>query len=342
MLKKNIKNHLTRGRYYRILSGYLAGAVLVLLLTPFFGSEPVRLKVILSDLTSSAAWNIDTTIFVYHRLPRVLLGFMVGGSLALVGSVFQVILRNPLAAPYTLGVTGGGSVGAVLAISIPQLSMSLGLFSSVQIMGLIGSSLAMLFIYAMARRSDGISMNTLLLSGVTIGILCVALMMLIRYIADPHRLVAMDRWLMGGLDIAGFGEIAALFPLLLPGLGILFIQTGSLNHLSLGDQMAQGYGVDIAAIQRWCFIGGSVTTAAVVSVAGPIAFVGLLVPHAVRMLSGYDHRIVLPAAFLTGGAFLTLCDSLARTLVAPTEMPVGIITALLGGPFFIFLLLKRK
>ncbi|MCP4419583.1 MAG: iron ABC transporter permease, partial [Chloroflexi bacterium] len=274
MYKQSKQNHLTRGRYYRILSCYITVAVLVLMITPFLGSEAVSLKKLIADMTASGSWSIDTTIFVYHRIPRVLLGFMVGGSLAVVGCVFQVILRNSLAAPYTLGVTGSGSVGAVLAITIPQLSMSFGPFSSVQLMGLLGSALAMLFIYAMARRSEGVSMNTLLLSGVTVGILCVALMMLIRYIANPHLLVAMDRWLMGGLDIVGFRDIAALWPLLLPGLGILFMQTKSLNHLSLGDQMAQGYGIDVIAVQRWCFVGGSVTTAAVVSIAGPIAFVG--------------------------------------------------------------------
>jgi iron complex transport system permease protein len=285
--------------------------------------------------------NQDATIFYQHRLPRVLLGFMVGGTLAAVGCVFQVLFRNPLATPYTLGVTGGGTLGAYIALSFSCFHFSKGPFSSVQLFALLGSLAVLLLIYAVARRAQGVSMTTLLLAGVTIGIMCSAFILLIRYIAEPNILVAMERWTMGRLDVVGFSGMAILWPLLLPGLGLLGLQVGVLNQLSLGRELALGHGVDVEHVQRACLIGGALATAAVVSLAGPIGFVGLIVPHTARRISGTDHRLVLPASFLMGGAFLVLCDTLARTVLAPTEIPVGVITALVGGPCFIYLLLCR-
>ncbi len=329
-------------RYLILLSmAYLLLALLALLIAPFIGGETVRVRQVVHDVFHHT-WNIQTEIFFYQRIPRVLLAFLVGGSLALAGSVFQVILRNPLATPYTLGVTGGGALGAVIAILTPGLSLTWGPFSSVQLTALLGAGLTLGLIYGLARRSKSISTNTLLLAGVTVGILCGALILFVRYLASPHLLVAMDHWLMGGLDIVGYRSLAALLPLLLPGAGMLFMQMGSYNLLALGEEMALGYGVDVISVQRLSLIGGGLVTAAAVSIAGPIGFVGLLVPHAIRRLSGFDHRILLPASFLAGGTLLVACDTIARTLVAPTEMPVGIITALVGGPFFIYLLFRKK
>ena len=320
---------------------YLLLALTTLLITPFIGGETIRVQGVIHDLYHHA-WNIQTEIFFYQRIPRVLLAFLVGGSLALVGSVFQVILRNPLATPYTLGVTGGGALGAVIAILTPGLSVTWGPFSSVQLTALGGAGGALGLIYVLARRSKSISTNTLLLAGVTVGILCGALILFVRYLASPHLLVAMDHWLMGGLDIVGYRSLAALLPLLLPGAGMLFMQMGSYNLLALGEDMALGYGVNVTSVQRLSLIGGGLVTAGAVSIAGPIGFVGLLIPHAIRRLSGFDHRILLPASFLAGGILLVACDTIARTIVAPTEMPVGIITALVGGPFFIYLLFRKK
>jgi len=334
---------LSRGRWIRALLLYLLAALLVFCLAPWVGGESISAGQVVRDITGkNAVLSTDTQIFVYQRVPRVLLGFLVGGALAVVGSVLQVILRNALAAPSTLGMTGAGSVGAVIAISIPHLAFSWGPFSSVQLFALLGSGVGLLFIYMLARQKQGISMNTLLLAGVTIGILCSAIIPLIKYLANPDMLVAMDRWMMGGLDVVGYRELAALFPLLVPGVGMLLLQGLNLNHITLGEEMALGHGVDVAAVERISFLAGALATASAVSMVGPIFFVGLIVPHIIRRLSGYDQRIVLPGAFLAGGAFLVLCDIIARTIVAPTEMPVGIITAILGGPFFIILLLRKK
>ena len=320
--------------------GILAGAALVI--TPLIGGEELDMGAVLQEAWEGKIHSADSNIFFFQRIPRVALAFVAGAALASVGCVFQVILRNPLAAPATLGATAGGALGAVIAMSIPGFYLQVGPFSSVQAMALVGSGATLSLIYVIARRREGISMNTLLLAGVTMGLLCGAMNMLAQYLANPHRLVTMTRWMMGGLDVVGYGDLAAILPLLVPGLGLLFMQMPSLNHLALGDEMALGHGVDVRMVHLVSFVGGSLVTASVVSVAGPITLVGLLVPHAVRRLSGFDHRVVLPGAFLLGGAMLAVCDTVARTIVRPTEMPVGIITAVVGGPFFIYLLLRRR
>ena len=316
---------MTPRRCLLVLAAYLVPCLVVACAAPFVGSV---------ETTPKIFWDL--------RLPRVILGFLTGGTLAIVGAAFQVILRNPLAEPYTLGIASGGALGAVIAFWVPGLALTLGPMSSIQIFSLVGCGLALALIYVLARRPHGISMSTLLLAGVTIGILCGALILLVRFLAKPTILVAMERWTMGGLDVFGYSDVAALVPFLLPGLGLLAMQVPSLNHLSLGEEMAAGHGVDVAAVHREVFLGAGLATAAVVSVAGPIGFVGLIVPHTVRRLSGYDHRVVLPASFLVGGAFLVACDALARVIVAPSEMPVGILTAIIGGPIFIRILLKRR
>ncbi len=336
---------LTRRHCLGVILLYFLFSAVVVVIAPFIGAEHISLHDIMVYPGGDAAGNasrIAGSIFFQQRLPRVWLGFLAGGGLAVVGAVFQTLLRNPLAGPYTLGITSGGALGAVVAISIPSLAFKVGYFSSVQVFSLIGSAVVLFFIYQLARRqSKVVSTNMLLLAGVTLGILCSALILFVRYMANPDMLVSMDRWLMGGIDIIGYQQLGAILPFWLPGMGLLFMQISGLNHLVLGEEMAAGYGVNVRAVQRNCFVGGSVLTAGVVSVTGPIGFVGLLVPHIVRKISGNDHRIVAPGAFLAGGAFLVICDTLARTIVAPTEMPAGIFTAILGGVFFIYLLIRQ-
>ena len=337
-----MKELLTRRRCLLSVLCYLVLAIAVLVITPLIGGEQLDMRLVRREALEGKIYSADSNIFFFQRIPRVALAFVAGAALAAVGCVFQVILRNPLAAPATLGATAGGALGAVIAISIPGFYLRVGPFSSIQMMALAGAALTLSMIYVIARRPQGVSMNTLLLAGVTMGILCGAMNMLVQYLASPHRLVAMNRWMMGGLDVVGYRDLAAMLPLLAPGLGLLFMQMASLNHLALGDEMAAGHGVDVRMVHLVSFVGGSLATASVVSVAGPITLVGLLVPHAVRRISGFDHRVVLPGAFLLGGSLLAVCDTVARVIVRPTEMPVGIITAVVGGPFFIYLLLKRR
>lgn len=332
---------LTRKRFVFLMAGYGFLSLIVTAGAPFFGSESLDIANIARAIFSHTP-HVDADIFLYHRIPRVLLAFLVGGSLAVAGSSLQVVLRNPLAEPFVLGISGAGAVGAVIIISVPGLSIQFGPFSSVQIFSLLGCLLCVGAIYRLARSPLGISMTTILLAGVTINILCGAAILLVRYIVSPHLLVAMDRWMMGGLDVVGYRELSSLLPLILPGLFLIFLQGHALNQLAFNEEMAMGHGVNVESVQKQVFLGTGLATAAAVSLAGPIGFVGLIIPHAVRRVSGIDHRLVLPASFCVGGSFLTLCDLLARTVVAPTEMPVGIITAIIGGPVFFRILLKGR
>lgn len=332
---------LTRGRFARVMAAYAVLSACVLVVTPFFGSESLDIRNVLSAVFSGGA-SVDAKIFFSLRLPRVLLGFLVGGALAVSGGALQVVLANPLAEPFILGIAGGGALGAVVAISVPALLVHLGPFSTVQLFSLAGCLFCILAIYRFSLGPLGVSMTTILLAGVTINILCGAAVLLLRYLVSPHLLVAMDRWMMGGLDVVGYRQILGILPLLIPGLGLLGSQAHALNQLALGQEMALGHGVNVDTVQKQVLLGTGLASAAAVALAGPIGFVGLIIPHAVRRLSGADHRIVLPACFLLGGAFLTLCDLVARTVVSPTEMPVGIITAMVGGPVFLRILFKGR
>ncbi len=332
---------LTRKKFSLVIGGYALPAAVALIAAPFFGSEHLCLGNIAGAVFSHVP-HVDADIFFYQRIPRVLLAFLAGGTLAAAGSSLQVVLRNPLAEPFILGIAGSGAVGAVIAISVPGLSVHFGPFSSVEFLSLSGCILCTGAIYWLARSPMGLSMNTILLAGVTINILCGAAILLVRYIVSPHLLVVMDRWVMGGLDVIGYGELSTALFLLLPGLGLLFIHAHALNQLAFGEEMAMGRGVNVGLVHKQVLLGTGLATAAVVSLAGPIGFVGLIIPHAVRRISGADHRVVLPASFLLGGSFLIICDLAARTVAAPTEMPVGIITALAGGPVFFRILLKKR
>ena len=334
-----ITDMVTRNSFFCILAGYASLACVVLLAAPFFGSEHLGIGNIITALFSGS-YHIDADIFFYHRMPRVLLSFIVGGAFAVCGSSLQAVLRNPLAEPFILGIAGAGALGAVIAISVPGFSIHLGPFSSVQLFSFLGCALGIGLIYFLAHSPLGASMNTILLVGVTINFLCGAAILLVRYLTSPNLLVSMDRWMMGGLNIVGYGELFTLMPFLLPGLILLFLRGNALNLLVFGEEMAIGHGLNVHKIQKQIFLGTGLCTAAAVSLAGPIGFVGLIIPHMTRRMTGSDHRIVLPASFCLGGAFLTACDLLARTIIAPTEMPVGIITALLGGAFFCRILLR--
>ncbi len=329
-----------RNKFVVHLSIYFLITLAVICISPFIGSEAINIGNIKSFL-SEGQENIDSRIFFNLRLPRVLLGFLAGGTLALVGAVFQAILRNPLATPYTLGITGGAAIGAYLSIAFDIFAFNIAFFSSVQLFAFVGAGITMVFIYYIAKKPGGVSMTSLLLAGVTIGILSSAFLLLIRYLAEPNLLVSMDRWTMGSLDVVGYKQIAVILPILIASVGLLFMQTNVLNHLSFGEEMAKGHGVDVKSVHLICFAAGSVATASIVSAAGPIAFVGLLVPHIIRRISGYDHRIILPGVFLIGGGFLVSCDTFARIVISPSEMPTGIITALTGGVFFIYLLIRK-
>lgn len=333
---------LTGRRLAGTIAAFAALLAAVAAIAPLVGAERVDVRAAFRALGAGrAALSPDADILFFQRVPRVLLAGLAGGALALAGAVFQALLRNPLATPYTLGVSSGCALGATVAISIGPLAARLGVVSSVQLLAFAGGLADVLVVYTLARRRGHLSMATLLLAGVTLALIASALILLVRYLSDPRMLVVMDRWLMGGIAAAGFTDVALVLPLLGPGAAILLLQARKYDQLAFGEEFAAGRGVDVARLQRLSFFGGSLVTASVVAATGPIGFVGLIVPHAVRGIVGPDHRMLLPASGLAGGAFLIACDAVARTVLAPTELPVGVITALLGGPFFLWILVRR-
>jgi iron complex transport system permease protein len=334
---------MTRWRFALWVGGAFAVLIVAILCAPLVGAEPVDVGKVIGFFTGGVPRSPDFDIVMLQRLPRALLGALAGGALGLSGASFQAVLRNPLATPYTLGVASAGSLGAVIVVSF-GLSVAIGPFSSVQLGSLAGAALDVILVSVIARRirRRGGDTNSLLLIGITVHLVAAALMMFVRYLSSPFRLAEMDRWLMGGLDITGYDPVAGILPVTVLGLAAIFIHIRAIDQLSLGDRMAAARGVDVAAVGRDVFLGGSLATAAVVSVAGPIGFVGLIVPHAVRRIAPNDHRIVLPVSFALAGAFLVIADMAARVIAAPQELPVGILTATIGGPLFLWILARGR
>jgi ABC-type Fe3+-siderophore transport system permease subunit len=329
------------GRLATIVLGYGALAVAVCVLAPLVGSTRISLPRAF-DRSIPFASNVDAQIFFIARMPRVLTGAVVGATLASAGVVMQALLRNPLATPFTLGVSAGAALGAILVITFTA-TVNIGVFSPVPLASLGGAIVASAIVYALATR-PGRTMSTtvLLLAGVTLNAFFSALILFVQYIADFTQTYRTVRWLMGDLDVGGFGPIVASLPLVIIAFAMFAVLPRSLNLLSVGTDTAATRGVDVGRTQRVAFLSASLATSAAVSLAGPIGFVGIVVPHLVRLMVGVDHRLVLPASALFGAAFLVACDLVARTVLAPVEVPVGVVTAMLGGPFFLWLLVRRS
>ena len=329
-----------RGRLTVTLGGFGALLLAVMLVAPLAGTARISLSRAF-DRSQPFADNVDAQIFFIARLPRVVAAALVGGSLAAAGVVFQALLRNPLAAPETLGVSIGASVGAVLAITLLP-DVAIGGISAVPLASFAGSLGALAVVYALATaRSRGMSSTVLLLGGVVLTSFLGAMITLIQYLADFSQTFRTVRWLMGSLDVGSYSAIgAALVPLAIAAIGYATLPR-ALDLLSLGPEAAAARGVDVARAERVALVSASLSTGAAVSLSGPIGFVGIVVPHLVRLMVGAEHRLVLPASALFGAAFLIACDLVARTAFAPLELPVGIVTAMIGGPFFLWLLLRR-
>ena len=309
------------------------------LLAPLVGSTSINLARAL-DMSQPWATNVDAQIFFIARLPRVLASALVGAALAAAGVVFQALLRNPLATPFTLGISAGAALGAMLVLTFGGV-FAAAAWATVPLASFLGAAGAVFVVYLLTvARHRGFSTHVLLLAGVTLNSLFSALILMVQYFADMTRAVQTMRWLLGDLDIASYAPILAALPLLVLAFGIFLWLPRALNLLALGEDQAASRGVDVLRTQRLAFVSASLATGAAVSIGGPIGFVGIVVPHMVRLIIGADHRLVLPASLGFGAAFLVGCDLIARTVMAPVELPVGIVTALVGGPFFLWLLVR--
>ena len=322
------------------LLGYGAVALLACLLAPLVGSTSISLARAF-DRSIPFADNVDAQIFFLARMPRVLAGAVVGAALAAAGVVLQALLRNPLATPFTLGVSSGAALGAMLAISA-GVAVGFGPLSPVPLASMAGAFAATVIVYALATK-PGRPMSTavLLLAGVTLNAFFSALILFVQYMADFAEVYRTVRWLMGDLDVGSFSPIAGVLPLLIIAFAMFAVLPASLNLLSVGVDTAATRGVDVGRTQRLAFVSAALATSAAVALAGPIGFIGIVVPHLVRLMTGVDHRVTLPASALFGAAFLVACDLVARTVLAPVEVPVGVVTAMIGGPFFLWLLVRK-
>lgn len=307
------------------------GTILTVISAPLIGT----------GFTTLFKSDIGKQILIELRLPRVFFAFLVGFSLSLVGIAFQALLQNELATPYTLGVASGGALGAVFAIKSGLVLTVFGI-STISFFSVSGSLITVSIIYTIARSRAGLSPIMLVLTGVTISLLFSALILFVHYLADFTETYRMIRWLMGGLQISGWNYFIMLLPLVLFSYIFILKQTAALNIMSSGNELALSKGVNVIGLQKSIFIISSVLIGIIVAFAGPIGFIGLIIPHLMRLVVGPDHRRLVIAAPLFGGSFLVWCDTLARTIISPAELPVGIITAMLGGPFFLWLLIRQK
>ncbi|MGI5876858.1 MAG: FecCD family ABC transporter permease [Dethiobacteria bacterium] len=300
-------------------------------------------KVILNHLkgnTGSPADVSESYIILNIRLPRILLGFLVGASLAVAGVSFQGLMQNPLADPYTIGVSSGAAVGAALAFLLPVSAGWLSILT-IPLMGFLGGGIALFAVYQMAHIGGKVPVITLLLAGVVVSSFLSAVISVIMLFAG-EALRGIFFWLAGGLAAKGWLHVGIILPYFFLGGALLFYYTRDLNVLLMGEDTALSLGVEVEKVKRNILFAASLVTAAAVSVSGMIGFVGLIIPHAVRMVVGPDHRFLLPASAVSGGIFLVWADIVARVILLPSEIPVGIITAFLGAPFFMYLLRKRR
>jgi iron complex transport system permease protein len=316
----------------------LTGVVVVVFLGSLsVGAADVPLAEVVRTLTGGGS-EASRTLILELRLPRALLALLVGGGLAISGAVFQAVLRNPLAEPYILGVSGGAAVGAVLAVVLGLASVTIW---AVPGASFVGGLVAIFVVLGIATAAgSALSPRVLILAGVVVGAFFNAIILLMLALADAESFRSAIFWMMGSLSGASWTQVGIVATYGIPAMIVLVLCARPLNLLAIDEQSAFHLGVSVQRLRRVIYLVTSLLVAATVAVSGVIGFVGLVIPHALRLGWGADHRLVLPGSVLAGGAFLLATDTLARTVVAPGELPTGVLTAIVGVPFFVALLIK--
>ncbi len=340
---------LTRSRWWLWVSAACVGTVVVFVGCLGLGTQSIPYSRIIAVIMGSVSGHSSeqgigdptSIILLQIRMPRVVLAFFVGGSLAMVGVALQALLRNPLADPFVIGISSGAALGAALALLF-GIGISVGSISALPVCAFAGALLSLMIMYRISAAQYGFSVYTLLLAGVVLNAIFSAFIMFLTSIADPNRAFGMYAWLMGTLTGPDWPTLGILVLYLGVGLVILGMHAQSLNLLTLGEETARSLGVEVERVKKSVFLAAALLTGAVVSFSGIIGFVGLIIPHAVRLVVSADHRLLLPVAGLVGGMFLMMADTVARTALSPSEFPVGVITALVGGPIFLWLLTTRR
>ena len=321
---------------FLVLLIVLSGTGILALCT---GATFIPIREIISILTGGKE-STDYTILMHIRMPRIILGFAVGGSLSLAGALLQGMFRNPLVEPYTLGISGGASLGVALNILFKWYAV-IGTIAY-PVSGFIGALMVMFFVYGLSVRQQRLGLRDILLIGVMVSFIASSVVMLLMAISKSEDLHGIIFWIMGSLDEPNLTLIYIAVGVSLGGLLISHLFCLPLNALSLGEEGARHLGIQVESTRRWLFLLASLLTGLSVSVAGIIGFVGLVVPHFMRMVVGPDHRFLLSGSFLAGAAFLILCDTLARTIISPLELPVGVVTGIIGGIVFVYALTRKR
>ncbi len=318
------------------------GLLLLLLLCILWSLSTGEVNIPILEIPSRLLESdgMEHLILTRIRIPRILLALSVGGSLSLAGAIMQGIFRNPLVEPYTLGISGGAALGVSMSIVLGLVS-SLGIVA-LPISGFLGAVCTIFVVFAFSRMRNGINIYNMLLVGIMISFVASALMMLMMSITSRDNMNHIMFWTMGSLNQSDFRFIALSMATALVGLVLSYMFVHTLNALRLGESKARYLGLDVKNSIRILFFVASMLTGVSVAVAGIIGFVGLVIPHIVRMVSGNDHRILLGASFLGGAAFLVVCDTLSRIVIAPNELPIGVITGIAGGGVFIFVLMRNR
>jgi iron complex transport system permease protein len=332
---------LTTKRLVVVLAICVVAFVVIGLLAPMLGVAYDRAGRHLELLGPSAfTTDGDAHTILWVRIPRVLAAMLVGGALAGAGCALQALLRNPLADPFTLGISSGSSLAAVIAIRV-GIEGALG-DNGVAFAALGGAFGTLVLVSRLAQIGKQLPPATLVLAGVTVSMWCSAASVLIQYTSDFAEVSHMLRWMMGSLDSIRLDPVKYASPWLLGGLVVLCAYGRELNALAAGPEAAASVGVNVARTQLVVFTLASLLVGGAIALAGPIGFIGLIVPHTLRAIIGPDHRVLLPASILGGGILLVLCDTVARTIVAPAQLPTGAVTAVLGGPLFVAILIRQK
>ncbi|MBI5573553.1 MAG: iron ABC transporter permease [Elusimicrobia bacterium] len=319
---------------------FLGGILLsVCILSLCIGAAGIPFKKVIS-LIFEGKGTTEYSIIFDIRLPRIILGFAIGGGLSIAGVILQGMFRNPLVEPYTLGISGGAALGVCLNIVL-RLNHILGIFS-LPLFGFLGAILIILLVYSLSIKRGILRIQGLLLTGVMISFISSSLIMLIMAVSRVEDLHGIIFWIMGSLEEPNWFLIKLAVFVSIFGLIISYFFCLDLNAFSLGEEEALHLGINVEKTKRLLFILASLLTGCSVSISGIIGFVGLVVPHFVRMFVGGDHRILLISSFLSGAIFLIFCDTLARTVISPLELPVGVITGILGGSLFVYTLSKKQ
>lgn len=316
---------------------FLVALSVVIILSLSIGEIPIPYKKIPQILADKE--SMEYGVLFYIRIPRTLLGFAIGGSLSLAGAILQGIYRNPLVEPYTLGISGGASLGVTFAIVAGLHLLNILLLP---LAGFIGAFTTIFLVYTLSLKKGALSVNRMLLIGVMISFISSSLMMFLMSITATENIHGIVFWIMGSLNESNTAMIGAMVVLSIVCLLISYLFVMPLNALRLGEEKARHLGINSNATIRILFVITSVLTGACIAVGGVIGFVGLVIPHIVRLFVGSDYRIMLVSSFLSGSIFLILCDIIARTIISPNELPIGVITGIVGGVVFIILLSRSQ